>query len=126
MDVLGIGVDIQDVKRFAEMRRSISERNFLRIFTGAEVEHCMGKADPDEHFCGRFAAKEAVVKCLGVPRSKGFILSEIEILGSNGTPPFCNLHGSIAELLKEKGGGNVILSISHTKDTAISIAIWSR
>jgi len=126
LDVLGIGVDIQDIKRVAEMRRNISERNFRRIFTDAEIEYCMGKIDPDEYFSGRFAAKEAVVKCLGIPRSKGLILSEIEILGSDGSPPFCMLHGSVAEFLKEKGGGYILLSISHTKDTAISIAICSR
>lgn len=126
MDVLGLGVDIEDIKRFNEMRLNITEKNFKRTFTEAEIKYCNGKLNSDEHYCGRFAAKEAVVKCLGIPRNNGFVLSEIEILGSDNGSPICKLHGSVDEFFKKKGGGKITLSISHTRNSTVSIALLSR
>ena len=63
--MIGIGIDLVDVQRFRtvlQRREKISER----LFTKDELSYCNSAADPTERLAARFAAKEAVMKALGV------------------------------------------------------------
>ena len=109
--ILGIGIDVVDLARFAEtMERTPTLRN--RLFTSAEA------VLPLESLAGRFAAKEAFVKALKAPA--GMSWQDIEVVnGSQGAPDF-QLHGAALDRTKELGITTVHVSISH--DTSVATA----
>jgi holo-[acyl-carrier protein] synthase len=87
-----------------------------RVFTGAEREYAEARARPARHLAARFAAKEAVVKALGL--SGGFGLGRIEVLA--GEPPRVELSGRVAEAA---GGRRIDISLTHSRDFAAAVAI---
>ena len=78
--IIGIGVDIVEIKRFSGVMERQKERFLLRLFTPDEQQYCKGYRDPVPHFAARFAAKEAVYKALfpRVGRYFGFDAVELE------------------------------------------------
>lgn len=75
-----IGIDIEEIKRFKEKDEAFMER----VFTAREREYCLSQANPAQHFCARFCAKEALIKALS---DKSLTLNEIEVLNdSDGKP----------------------------------------
>ena len=64
-DVKGIGIDLVDIERF---RRSLERTPSMRdrLFTPIELDYVAPKADPVPSLAARFAAREAVMKALGV------------------------------------------------------------
>lgn len=111
MSILGIGVDVVDLARFAEtLERTPTMRS--RLFTNAEAHL------PIESLAGRFAAKEAFVKALGAPA--GMSWQDIEIVnGARGAPEF-QLYGAALDRAKELGITATHVSISH--DTSVATA----
>lgn len=113
----GIGTDIIEIARIeAAIRRT--PRFAQRIFTEAEQAYCASQARPSQHFAGRFAAKEAVMKALG----QAVPWRDIEILNDPRGRPICTLHRRAAEVA---AGRRVLVSISHcqTFSTASAVAI---
>jgi holo-[acyl-carrier protein] synthase len=111
----GIGIDLLEIER---MERALERHPRLaeRVFTGAEREYAAARSRPGRHLAARFAAKEAVVKALGL--SGGFGLREIEVLA--GEPPTVRLSGRAAEAAE---GLRVEISLTHSRDNAAAIAI---
>jgi holo-[acyl-carrier protein] synthase len=89
-----------------------------RCFTAAERSYCDGKANPAQHYAGRFAAKEAIGKALGtgVP----FTWREIEILGPG--KPRVVLSGATAARARQLEAGTIELSITHSRLLAAAVA----
>jgi holo-[acyl-carrier protein] synthase len=116
------GVDIVDVARFKEVAGR--NRNFLSdIFTSGEMEYCLSMKDPHPHFAGRFAAKEACLKALGIgmsPTGTGHSLREIEISRHPSGRPQLSLKGWAATISKRKRIRQHTVSISHTSGTAVA------
>ena len=77
----GVGIDLLEIER---MERALARHPRLadRLFTGAEQTYAAAKARPARHLAARFAAKEAVVKALGL--TGGFSLREIELTVQEG------------------------------------------
>ena len=74
MDILGIGTDIVECLRIGRMIEQHGELFLTRIFTEREVRYCQERKRAVEHFAGRWAAKEAVLKALGVGWRRGWLL----------------------------------------------------
>jgi len=113
--VPGVGIDLLEIDR---LERALERRPRLaeRLFTEAEREYAAARARPGRHLAARFAAKEAVVKALGL--SGGFGLREIEIVA--GEPPTVRLSGRAAEVA---AGRRVDVSLTHSRDNAAAVAI---
>ncbi|CAO1626995.1 unnamed protein product [Sympodiomycopsis kandeliae] len=111
----GIGIDIEDVESFPSENDTFLGRNF----TQAEIEYCQSQPNPKASFTGRFAAKEAVFKSLGVA-SKGSAapMKDIEILAS-AEGPKVTLTGDAASAAS---GARFLVSISHADTNAVAIA----
>jgi holo-[acyl-carrier protein] synthase len=111
----GVGIDLLEIDR---MERALERHPRLaeRIFTAAEREYAAARARPGRHLAARFAAKEAVVKALGL--SGGFGLREIEVLA--GEPPTVRLAGRGAAAAGEQ---HVEISLTHSRDNAAAVAI---
>ena len=111
----GVGIDLLEIDR---MERALERHPGLaeRVFTAAEREYAASRARPGRHLAARFAAKEAVVKALGL--SGGFGLREIEVLA--GEPPTVRLAGRAAAAA---GDRRVEISLTHSRDNAAAVAI---
>src|SRR5689334_361296 len=111
--ILGIGTDIIEVKRIA---LAITRRGapFLdRLFTPDEQHYCLQHSTSERNFAGRFAAKEAVAKALGLGITQKLSWLDIEI----GLDPLGKPIILTSEKLKpflEKGALHI--SISHCKE----------
>jgi len=101
--VLGVGVDLCDVDR---MRRVLARTpGFVaRVFTAGEQAYCREQRDPAERFAARFAAKEAVLKAMGVGLG-ACAFREIEVVRAESGRPSLALHGSAAGLAEARGIG---------------------
>ena len=110
----GIGIDLIEIDR---LERALERRPRLaeRLFTDEELSYARARARPGRHLAARFAAKEAVVKALGMG---GFGLREIEIVA--GEPPRVSLHGRAAEAAT---GLELAVSLTHSRDNAAAVAI---
>jgi holo-[acyl-carrier protein] synthase len=113
--VAGIGIDLLEIGR---LERALERHPRLaeRVFTPAERDYAASRARPGRHLAARFAAKEAVVKALGL--SDGFGLGEIEVLA--GEPPRARLSGRAAEAA---AGRKVEISLTHSREHAAAVAI---
>lgn len=116
--VVSVGVDLIEIERI-EAAMTRRPRFADRVYTPGEKEFCESKIRPWKHWATRFAAKEAVMKALGVgPGQAGW--REIEIAGS--ARPTVILSGNAAERARELGITRIEISLSHSREHAIAIA----
>ena len=111
----GIGIDIIDVERF---RKKIFKQNitfYRRIFLESEIKYCLRFKSPYEHFAGKFALKESVIK--SIPDKISFL--SIQTSNSKNGP-------TVSLLGKKSEKYSFLCSISHEKKFAIAIVISSR
>jgi holo-[acyl-carrier protein] synthase len=121
VDLIGIGVDLVEVDR---IRRTLARTPALveRLFTDAERAYCERRRDPTERFAARFAAKEAVMKALGV--GLGAVgWHEVEVVRAESGRPSLALSGRAADLAAELGVVRWHLTMSHTSRVAEAIAV---
>jgi holo-[acyl-carrier protein] synthase len=106
-----IGVDAVSVDRIALAIRRSGPGFLTKVYTAGELAYCAGDA---EKLAGRWAAKEAVIKCFdgtGIcfPRRR------IEVLpGPHGAPR--------ARLLGDSRGAQIEVSITHHSRLAVATA----
>lgn len=111
----GVGIDLLEIER---LERALERYPRLaeRLFTRAERDYAEARARPGRHLAARFAAKEAVVKALGL--DGGFGLGQIEVVA--GEPPTVRLSGRPAAAA---AGRRVEVSLTHSRDFAAAVAI---
>jgi holo-[acyl-carrier protein] synthase len=118
--ILGIGTDIIKVER---IKKAIEKPEFkAKVFTEREIAYC-DKNKSGESYAARGAAKEAFFKALGTGWIGEMKITEVEILNDSEGKPEIILSGNVLEVFKAKGGGNIHLSLSHIKDTAIAFVV---
>jgi len=120
-DVVGVGVDLCDVER---MRRTLERTPTFggRVFTDDERAYCERRRHPAERYAARFAAKEAVLKAMGVGVGS-CPLRSIEVVNASTGAPSVRLHGEAAELARERGITAWHLSMTHTSSLAQATAV---
>ena len=64
--ICGIGIDIQDVRTFAESVAESGDAYLGRVFTRDEKAYCDASSNAMEAYAARFAAKEAGMKAIGL------------------------------------------------------------
>ena len=119
--MIGIGTDLVELDRF----RLVLERTpriVDRLFSEAEQAYARARRDPTERFAARFAAKEAVMKAMGVGLWK-FPLRDIEVVRAESGQPSVLLHGKAAVIATECGVTGWRLTMTHTERVAQAIAV---
>jgi holo-[acyl-carrier protein] synthase len=113
------GIDIIEIARFNKACKRQS-RLMARLFTARELEAL--KASPPASLAARFAGKEAVLKALGTGL-RGLSWHDIEILDNELGEPIVYLSAKAEAIAESRGGKEVRLSLAHSRDNAIALAI---
>jgi holo-[acyl-carrier protein] synthase len=117
-----LGIDIINVARIRETLARFGPRFSERVLTPAERRYVR---DRPETLAGRWAAKEAVSKVLGLG-VRGIGWKEIEVERLPTGQPAVLLHGRAARRAEQLGMQRIALSISHESDYAVAIAFGIR
>jgi len=114
-----IGVDLIDIDRIIATLRRFPDRFRQRVLTEDEARYCGSHA---ERIAGRWAAKEAISKVLGLG-VRGVGWREIEILPNWAGAPQVRLHARAAARAMALGLEDVTVSISHERHMAVAVAV---
>ena len=117
-----LGIDIIKVDRIRGTLEKFGRRFARRVLTPAEDRYVR---DRPETFAGRWAAKEAVSKVLGLG-VRGIGWTEIEIERLPTGQPNVRLHRRAAARAEQLGMGRIAVSISHEAEYAVAIAFGIR
>ena len=116
MAIIGIGIDLVDIERF---RRSLERTPSMRtrLFTPVELDYVAPKSDPVPSLAARFAAREAVMKSLGLGLG-AFGFQEVWVERAESGEPSLAVTGRALELADAAGVRTWHLSLTHSASTA--------
>lgn len=123
-DVRGVGVDLCSIDR---IEKAIKREHFKeRVFTQQEIAYFTRNGRVvAESAAAMFAAKEAVSKALGTGFLTGIMPEHVEVVHDDRGAPGIVLHGPAEERLRELGGSQVHISLSHEANSAVAFAVVS-
>lgn len=122
MSVVGIGVDLVEVRRIARALERWGDRFTERLFTPAERARAGRGRNRVPRLAARFAAKEAVMKALGTGR-RGVGWREVEITNEPSGAPRVRLVGRAARVAEAAGIVRVHVSLTHDRHYAAAFAV---
>ena len=117
-----LGIDIIKVERIRAALDKFGDRFSHRVLTDLERKYVRNRP---ETFAGRWAAKEAVSKVLGLG-VRGIGWRDIEVQRLPTGQPSVRLHGRAAQRAEQLGMGRIALSITHESDYAVAVAFGVR
>jgi len=121
--IVNIGVDSVDIHRIEGLLQRSGARFLARVFTAAEAAYCGQRGRPAASLAVRFAAKEAVMKCLGTGWALGIGFCDIEVVRAASGAVAITLHGAAQARALQLGIRRVHLSLSHTDTVATAFAV---
>ena len=114
--MISIGTDIVKVSRIKDLLTTKEEKFLNKVFTKEEISYCNSHSNPEIHFSGKYAAKEAVKKALlSNDLIEQISLKDIKILNRDNKAPYVVIE-HIMDL-------NYNVSISHEEEYAIAFAL---
>ena len=114
MQIIGIGVDIIEVERIQKAIERWGPRFVEYVFCPEEIAYAESHKFPAQHFAGRFAAKEAILKAIG--NNSHVHWKDMLIMNDSQGKPSC--------VYKDQNfKHNIFISISHTENYAVANAI---
>jgi holo-[acyl-carrier protein] synthase len=122
--IVGLGIDVAEVKRIGAVIEAQKERFLRRVFTLDEVAYCEQFKNRYERYAGRFAVKEAAMKALGTGWSRGVRWVDLEVVRQRGGRPTLLLKGEAKKIADAMGVKNIAVSITHTADQAMAQVIF--
>ncbi len=121
--VIGLGADLIECSRVARVFERQEARFLQRVFTEQERAYCLQMRNPIPHLAARFAAKEAVSKAFttGIGAELGW--KSIEVIKGEREQPLIRLDEKGQELLRQVGGRDVLITLSHTENYGHAVAL---
>ena len=119
---LGIGNDIIEIKRIKKACKNHEAAFIDRVFTQKEQEYCNQFKDPYPYYAARFCAKEAIAKALRCGIGKNLAWTDIEITHDSNKRPLAVLS---EKAHRHFNNPKIHVSLSHSKEYASAIAIWT-
>src|SRR6266566_5054594 len=123
MTIIGIGTDITECLRIAQMIERHGELFIARVYTPDEIQYCQSRKQATQHFAGRWAAKEAVLKAVGTGWRRGISWRDVEVFNQPSGKPVVTLYGGLRDFAEDLGIDEVLVSISHCRSHATAYAI---
>jgi len=121
LGVVGVGADLVDLDRF---RRVLARTPAIveRLFTEEETAYARSRHDPTERFGGRFAAKEAAMKAMGVGLGQ-VRFRDLEVVRLDSGAPELVVHGPAVEVAAAQGITSWRMTLSHTAHLAQAVVV---
>src|SRR6266852_23061 len=123
MDIVGIGTDIVECVRIAQMIEKHGEVFLTRVYAEVEMRYCLARKNSTEHFAGRWAAKEAILKCLGTGWARGLCWTDMEIRNDTSGQPRVLMCGAAKDWAQRRHISDILVSISHCRSYATAYAL---
>jgi len=123
--IVGIGCDVVDHNQTKELDWDSDTKLQNRILTQIEIE-VYNKNRTLEFIIGRFAAKEAVLKCLGTGMIDGISLKDIQINRLENGKPEVELFGEARTISENMGINSWYISISHSSNHSFAFVVAER
>ena len=123
MDIVGIGTDIVECLRIGRMVEQHGELFLTRVYTPREIRYCQARKHATEHFAGRWAAKEAIMKCLGTGWRRGLCWTDMEVRNDPQGKPRVLMRGGALDHAQLLHISEILLSISHCRAYATAYAL---
>jgi holo-[acyl-carrier protein] synthase len=123
LDILGIGSEIVECVRIGRLLEQHGEAFLARVFTELEQRECQSRLRPIEHFAARWAAKESVLRALGLGRGPGIARTTVEVRVGDGRRPEVQLRGPTDDEAVARGVGEVLVSMAHCRAYATAHAL---
>jgi len=121
--IIGCGIDLVKIERIEKIIKKWGDNFTSRVFTLLEREYCeKKKGNKYQSYAGKFAAKEALLKALGLGLREAN-WKEIEIKNDELGQPIIDTSGKLKNVASAKGVSKYFISISHTKEYAIAQVI---
>jgi holo-[acyl-carrier protein] synthase len=121
--IIGIGTDITECLRIARMIERHGELFIERVYTPEEIKYCQTRKQATQHFTGRWAAKEAILKAIGTGWRKGISWRDMEIRNEPGGKPIVGLRGGVKDVVEQLGITDIHVTISHCRSHATATAV---
>jgi len=117
--LLATGIDAVEIDRIEGVLSRHGQRFLQRVYTPGEINHCKFRVPA---LAARFAAKEAISKALGTGMI-GIRWRDIEVVSDNLGQPLVRLLGSAKERARDLGIEHVAISLTHSRELAIAVAV---
>jgi holo-[acyl-carrier protein] synthase len=124
--LIGLGADLIEVERVRGVVERQGERFLDRVFTDEERAYCMGMSQPYPHLAARFAAKEAVSKAFSTGIGAELGWKSISVHHGERKQPLIRLDEKGEALLRQVGATHVLITLSHTQNSAMAVAALVR
>lgn len=126
MEIIGIGTDIVECLRIGRMIEQHGELFLNRVYTEREIRYCRSRKHSTEHFAARWAAKEAILKCLGTGWRKGLSWTDLEVRNEPSGLPRVLMCGAARDHAQGLRISEILLTMSHCRAYATATAIAVR
>lgn len=128
--MLGVGIDLCELDRIEGLLRRMGDQFLRRAYNPDEIAYILEGPTRARRCAGLFAAKEAVVKCLGTGFASGVGWKSVEVVPAGPARPvrqwLVKLHGEAALRGLSHGSALWSVDIQYDREHAAAIAIWSR
>ena len=124
--IIGLGIDTVEVSRIKGSIKKYGKRFTGRFFSATEEEYCNSRANKYQSYAARFAVKEAIIKAFGKGDIFPAILKEIEVQNDSQGKPNARFTGKAAKIYKKSGARACHISITHTEETAVAVAVLEK
>src|SRR5947209_4057416 len=126
MEIVGIGSDIVECLRIGRMIEQHGEQFLNRVYTAREIRSCQSRKHATEYFAGHWAAKEAVLRSLGVAGRGGLDWTDMEVRDEPDGRPKVMICGAAKDRAQGLRITDIILTIAHCRAYATATAIAIR
>ena len=126
MEIVGIGTDIVECLRVRRMIEEHGELFLVRVYTEREIRFCRSRQRDTEQFAAHWAAKEAILKSLGLPWRRGLSWTDMEVRMEANNRPKVMLCGAAKDIAQSERISDIMLSLSHCRAYAVAHAIAVR
>ena len=123
--MISVGTDILRVQRIEAVLERQGDKFVQRILTPDEIREYECSRYPARLLAKRFAAKEAVAKCLGTGIGRGVSWQDIAIVHDDSGAPGVQLSGGAKVVAEKRGAGAVAISLSDEDEYVVAFAVLS-
>ncbi len=113
LENIELGIDLAKISDFKNKPYSNFKSFYENLFSKEEIDYCLSYVEPYEHFTGKFAIKEAVIKTV----NEKVHMSQIITSSENSKP---------SVKIKGKTNFSFKVSLSHEGDFAIAMVLLEK